>query len=225
MLDLNRLAPEVAAINAARPRVALLYSQPSIFWEEKYAGTLRSLYTVLNFMGEAVTFVSERQLADGTPPKVKWLLVPNATHVLPTTPPALATFAKSGGKILLVGQDSLGRDEYDRPLNRASDYATMELASDEPATATALRQRLASLQLNDLRDTTTSQPAWGIEFRVVQYGKLKLVPLINFNQQTKTVSLSGGGKQQALDLLSGETAELDAIAADTMVPRLLLIGK
>jgi hypothetical protein len=88
-----------------------------------------------------------------------------------------------------------------------------------------LRQRLASLQLNDLRDTTTSQPAWGIEFRVVQYGKLKLVPLINFNQQTKTVSLSGGGKQQALDLLSGETAELDAIAADTMVPRLLLIGK
>ncbi len=40
MLDLNRLAPEVTAINHARPRVALLYSPPSIFWQEKYKGTL-----------------------------------------------------------------------------------------------------------------------------------------------------------------------------------------
>ena len=98
MLDLDRLAPEVTALNTAKPRVALLYSQPSLFWEEQYPGTLRSLYTVLNFMGENVTFVSERQLAEGKAPKVQWLLVPNATHVLPSTPAAVAAFAKSGGQ-------------------------------------------------------------------------------------------------------------------------------
>ena len=161
-------------------------------------------------MGENVTFVSERQLAEGTAPKVQWLLVPNATHVLPSTPAALAAFAKSGGRVLLVGKESLRRDEYDRPLNRANDYPTMELAGNEPATAAALRQRLAPLQLNDLRDAATGQPAWGVEFRVVQFGKVKLVPLINFNAEARTVQLPGWAQKQGLDLLSGENVELTA---------------
>jgi hypothetical protein len=215
----------VTALNTAKPRVALLYSQPSIFWEGKYQGTIGSLYTVLNFMGENVTFVSERQLAEGTAPRVKWLVVPNATHVLPTTPAAVAAFAKSGGKVLLIGKESLRHDEYDRPLNRAIDYPTMELAGNEPATAAALRQRLAPLQLNDLRDATTGKPAWGVEFRVVQFGRVKLVPLINLNAEAKTVKLPGWAKKQGLDLLSGENVELNAISAETMVPRLLQIGK
>ena len=45
MLDLNRLSPEVTAINNARPRVALLYSAPSIFWQEKYKGRQSSRST------------------------------------------------------------------------------------------------------------------------------------------------------------------------------------
>jgi hypothetical protein len=225
MLDLDRLAPEVAALNTAQARVALLYSQPSIFWEGQYQGTLRSLYTGLNFMGENVTFVSERQLAEGTAPKVKWLLVPNATHVLPSTPGALAAFAKRGGRVLLVGKESLRRDEYDRPLNQAIDYPTMELEANEPATAAALHQRLAPLQWNDLRDATTGQPAWGVEFRVVPFGKVKLVPLINLNAEARTVQLPGWAKKHGLDLLSGETVELSAISVEPMTPRLLQIGK
>ncbi len=213
MFDLNRLAPEVTAVNTAKPRVALLYSQPSIFWEEKYQGTIRSLYTALNFMGENVTFVSERQLAEGTAPKVRWLLVPNASHVLPSTPAAVAAFAKSGGKVLLVGKAGLGHDEYDRPLNQASDYPTMELAGDGPATAAALRQRLASLPLNDLRDAATGNPAWGVEFRVVQFSQVRLVALINLNQNAMMVQLPGWAKKQALDLLSGEKVESNAISA------------
>jgi hypothetical protein len=225
MLDLNRLALEVTALNTAKPRVALLYSQPSIFWDGQYPGTLRSLYTVLNFMGENVTFASERQLAEGTAPKVKWLLVPDATHVLPSTPVALAAFAKSGGKVLLVGKESLQRDEYDRPLNRAMDYPTMELEGNEPATAAALRLRLAPLKLNDLRDAATGQPAWGVEYRVVQYGRVQLVPLINLNAAAKKVQLPGWAQKQGLDLLSGESVELDAIPVEPMVPRLLQVGK
>ena len=225
MLDLNRLAPEVTALNTAKPRVALLYSQPSIFWDAQYPSTLRSLYTVLNFMGENVTFVSERQLAEGKAAKVQWLLVPNATHVLSSTPGAVAAFAKAGGKVLLVGKESLRHDEYDQPLNQVMDYPTMELAGDEPATAAALRQRLAPLQLNDLRDATTGQPAWGVEFRVVQFGRVTLVPLLNLNKEAKTVRLPGWAKKQGLDLLSGENVELNAVSAEPMVPRLLQIGR
>jgi hypothetical protein len=51
------------------------------------------------------------------------------------------------------------------------------------------------------------------------------VPIINFNTEGKTVKLPGWKQKQALDLLSGEKVELSAISAETMVPRLLEIGK
>ncbi len=219
MLDLNRLAPEVTALNQSKPRIALLYSQPSIFWEPKYQGTLYSLYRVLNFMGENVTFVSERQLADGTAAKVQWLLVPNATHVLSSTPAALAAFAKSGPKVLLVGKDSLSRDEYDRPLPRPA-YPTLELAATESATATALRRALAPLAFNDLREVSTGQPAWGIEFRLVRQGRRTLAFFDNFSGQSQTVTLPRWSQGQSLDLLSGAKMDLKAIPLEPMLPRL-----
>jgi Beta-galactosidase/Carbohydrate binding domain len=220
MLDLNRLAPEVAALNTAKPRIALLYSPPSIFWEPSYQGTIYSLYTALNFMGENVTFVSERQLAQGKAAKVQWLLVPRATHILPSTPAALAAYAKAASKVLLVGKDSLTRDEYDRPLPRA-DYPVMELAASEPATAEALRQALAPLPLNDLRETATGKPAWGVEFRLLRQGRTRLIALDNFNTATTTVSLPKWATLSAPDLLSGEQVSLKAIPLDPMTPRLI----
>jgi len=221
MLDLNRLAPEVTALNAAKLRVALLYSQPSLFWEEKYQGTIYSLYTVLNFMGEDVTFVSERQLAEGKAAKVQWLIVPNATHVLPSTPAALAAYAKKGAQVLLVGKDSLTRDEYDRPLTR-SDYPIIELGPNEPATADALRRALPAF--NELRDASTGKPAWGVEFRVVRHGRKTLVALDNFNKEPKTVSLPAWGNTSALDLLSGERVDLKAVSLEPMTPRLFRLA-
>jgi len=224
MLDLNRLSPEVTAINNARPRVALLYSPPSVFWEDKYKGTLFSIYTALNFMGEPITFVSERQLAAGTAAKVDWVIVPNATHILDTTVRALAAFKKSGGKILLVGKDCLSRDEYDRPLPNRPDYPSIQPAADDQATAALLRAALHPLPTADLRENPNGQPAWGVEFRVVPTGKATLVPMINFNNEARTVTLPKWTGQQALDLLSGETVDLKDIALEPMVPRLLRIG-
>jgi hypothetical protein len=224
MLDLNRLAPEVTAINNARPRVALLYSPPSIFWEEKYKKTLFSLYTALNFMGEPITFVSERQLAAGTAPKVNWLIVPKATHIFDTTPAALAAFTKSGGRILLIGGDSLSRDEYDRPLASQPESAVLEPGANDQAMADLLRAALRPLPTADLRESHSGRPAWGVEFRVVPTGKATLVPMINFNQDARTVNLPKWAGQQALDLLSGETVDLNSIPLEPMLPRLLRIG-
>jgi hypothetical protein len=225
MLDLNRLAPEVTAINNARPAVALLYSQPSIFWEEKYQPTIYALYTALNFLGQNITFISERQLARGTAAKVQWLLVPNATHVLASTPPALARFVKAGGQVLLIGKESLGHDEYDRPLEHgAENYPMLDSAGQDPATAAALREHLTSVRFTDLRDSATGKPAWSVEFRAAGQGRATLVPLINLGTVSKTLSFPAWANRRALDLLSGEEVELSAVKAEPMVPRLLRIG-
>lgn len=224
MLDLNRLSPEVTAINQTRPRVALLYSPPSIFWEDQYKKTLFSAYTALTFMGQAITFVSERQLAAGTAPKVDWLIAPNATHIFDTTSAALAAFKKAGGRILLIGRDCLSRDEYDRPLPGPRDYPVIAPGANDRATFSLLRAALQPPPTASLRESRSGEPAWGVEFRVVPMGKVTLVPLDNFNQEARTVTLAKWAGRPALDLLSGETVDLQSIPLEPMLPRLLRIG-
>lgn len=224
MLDLNRLGPEVAAINDARPRVALLYSPPSIFWEEKYKSTVFSLYTMLDFLGEPVTFVSERQLAAGAAPHVKYLIVPNASRIFDTTPAALNAFQRAGGSILRVGQDSLTRDEYDRPLNLPLPGSVIESGTEE-MTLHQLRVALNPLELADLREKPGGQAAWGIEFRVVPFARATLIPLINFNQDARLLAFPKWAGRKALDLLSGESVDLSSISLEPMLPRLLRINQ
>jgi hypothetical protein len=222
MLDLNRLSREVMAINSAQPTVGLLYSQPSIFWQPKYQPTIYSLYTALNFLGQNITFISERQLAQGKAAKVKWLLAPNASHVLSTTRPALEGFVKSGGKVLLVGRESLQKDEYNRLLEASgANYRTIETGEQEQAMAEVLRKTLATLDFEDLQDDATGKSAWGIEFRVVRTDGTTLVPIVNLSKEPKTVRFPLWTNKHALDLLSGEQISLNDFHIEPMVPRLL----
>jgi len=81
LLDLNRLSEEVTAINRAKPTVAILYSPASRYWEKDYGTSVRTIYTALSFLGDTITFVSEKQLAEGNVPKVQAIVLPHATHV------------------------------------------------------------------------------------------------------------------------------------------------
>ena len=100
----------------------------------------------------------------------------------------------------------------------------MQPGADDRATSALLRAALRPLQTADLRESQGGQPAWGVEFRVVPMGKATLVPMVNFNQEARTVTLSKWAGRQALDLLSGETVDLKTIPLDPMLPRLLRIG-
>lgn len=225
LLDLNRLASEVTAINNAKPRVALLDSQPSIFWDGKYKGTMFSTYAALNFMGEPVTFISERQLAAGTAAKVNWLIVPSASHILDTTPAALDNFYNKGGKILLIGPRCLAFDEYDRSSGcDTTQFPQIEPAPDDRAFSAALRAILEPLEFADLRQTSDNQPATTIEFRVVPMRRAILVPMINFKNEAQSVKLPKWSGRQAVDLLSGDAVDLNSIALEPMLPRLLRIS-
>jgi hypothetical protein len=222
MLDLNRLGPEVAAINQAPPRVVLLNSKASIFWEEKYKPTISSVYTALNFMGEPITFVSERQLASGKLPQADWVIVPNATHILDTTGAALDAFTKQGGKVLLVGQGCLGHDEYDhaRVYNPGA-YTVIEPAADDQALSALLRTTLKLPHTTDLRQSPNGLPAWGVEFRTVPFGQATLMPMVNLNHDVRKVTLPAWEGCQAVDLLTGEVIDAKLITLDSMAPRLV----
>ena len=44
--------------------MAILYSQPSIFWEENYRTNTWDIYSHLNFLVAKITFVSEKMLRE-----------------------------------------------------------------------------------------------------------------------------------------------------------------
>ncbi len=219
MLDLARLAPAMAAINQDRPHVAILYSVPSIFWQPDYSPTVKNLYTELVFMGQTVTFVSERQLIEGQVPKVEYILLPHVTHVTQGVVDGLKIFTQKGGKLVFAGKENLVYDEYHRPRNLPPELlgsAVIDLKDR------SLRDVVKPF-VTELINLTTKKPAAGIEYRVVRDRASVLIPMINFYTRSQRLKLVGEGK--AVDLISNEPVNLNSFVLEPMTPKLLKISK
>lgn len=232
MLDSHRLADELATINRDKAKVAMLYSMPSLFWGrdgEEYTRLQDAVYTAFNFMGMPVTFISERQLATGqfSEPNadIKCIIIAES-HVQDATVSGLLKFMDRGGHVIKVGADCLKWDEYQRPRQIPAVLQAakqVELTSDDQKMMTALRPLVARLNLNsvNLCEESSDKPAFGVEYRVVADKDGFLAPMVNFLKSSQTVSLKLSGK--AVDLITGESVDLNKIVLVSMQPRLLRI--
>jgi hypothetical protein len=225
--DLNRLAQEALAVTNQPAQIAILYSMNSVFWSEDCASLLAPVFVAGSFLGQPVTFVSERQLAEGKLPKnIKWVILPHATHVGKTTVKALDGFVANGGRVIRIGDQCLGWDEYHRKISLPAwveKAPLISLPANEKQISARLRPVLEKdgLKIVSLIDLRINKPAWGVEYRVVPYGKKILVPLLNFLNKQLTVRLEVKGA--AVDLLTGEPVDLSKIELAPVTPRLLEI--
>jgi hypothetical protein len=223
-LDLNRLAEPVAAVNQAKPDVALLFSMSSVFWQDDYYEAVKEIYTGLNFMGKSVTFVSERQLAGRTLPPVDAIIVPQATHVNDATVAVLAKYVQSGGKLLLAGKESLMLNEYHqrRTLPKElSKLSQMAVEKDEQHISLVMEEWLmkSGTSVTHLKDVATGKSCWGVEYRIVPWQGGMLVPLMNLLTESRTIQVPIKGT--AVDLMSGEKIDLSHVTLEPMQPRML----
>jgi hypothetical protein len=105
--DLNRAAPEITALQQAKPDVLLLQSFTSPVWDQGYDHCLMQLYTALSFTGLKVGFLSERQLEGGLVPDAPVVFVPDIAHL---SDAAAASLRKFSGHLVFVGKnDALAR--------------------------------------------------------------------------------------------------------------------
>ncbi|NLX07638.1 MAG: hypothetical protein GXY33_21075 [Phycisphaerae bacterium] len=229
--DANRLANEVAAINADRPEAAILYSMNSIFWQDDCPALMPKIFTALMFMGKPATFISERQLAAGVvPANLKWIVLPHATHLTDEAVAGLARFVESGGRVVNVGSECMAWDAYHRPRSLPQVLAqapTVDLPATEKQLHAALREIFSrgGMEFLALLDAETGQPVWGVEYRAVAYRNRLLVPMVNFLNRPQRVRVHFKG--QAMDLLAERSLDLDAgegIALESLQPRVLSIG-
>ena len=164
---------------------------------------VKAAYTALTFLGEPVTFVTERQLAEGSAAPVRQLSCRRRPcHRCDRRGPGPDSSPK-GGKLIALGDGNLGHDEYDRraPVARsrssrcrcrpAATIASSFASSRRWPVSWAVRQRFSTAK--------TGERIFGVEYRVVSdQGRTYLSALNQLNCASGAAGPAGAGAARAI---------------------------
>jgi len=232
-LDLNRLSREVTAIQRLAPQIVLLHSWASVVYSNAHLDALKRAYTAANFVGVKLGFVTERQLRrfveTGERPlplrDVRLIIVPRVTHTPDTTVRALERLIRSGVKVVFIGEDFLGRTEYDEPRDSIPlvPVRVFPADADEKEIWRWLEANIG--QLGVRREVTlrgeNNEPLWGVEYLAARLGDRILVNICNYTRQPLRARVYRDGKPVgAFDLIGRREFER-TFAVQPLVPLLL----
>jgi hypothetical protein len=210
--DLNRAAPEITAIQQARPQALLLKSVTASVWDGgSHSECLGKLYTALSFTGLTLGFVTERQLEAGLVPEAPVVFIPNVSYLSAS---GLASLRRFKGKVVLVGEgELLTHDEYGRPSaatlpgEKLSFRPGATSARDLHAHLPALLTRMSLRPAVELR-RSDGQPVWGVEWRCAETQEGLVASLCNYLKQATNVTVSLKGRNVVIhDVLARDRTE------------------
>jgi hypothetical protein len=204
-LDLMRLAPEVTALQQAPARVAIVYSIASLLYNTEYQRLVSRVYQALNFTGEKVDFITERQLAAGQASQYQVIFAPGVTHLPEDSLKGLA----AARTVVTLGPKCFTRDDLDREWTGPQPAHVRELPDVE---GVPLRDAIVTL-LGELKlprpvvvqDVKGEKEAWGVEWLTADVAGGRIVNLVNYLQVERQVRITGP-KGKATNLLSGAPA-------------------
>ncbi|MFQ3611842.1 MAG: beta-galactosidase, partial [Fimbriimonadales bacterium] len=215
-LDLNRLAPYIAALQNQPPDVYLLHSPYDLVLQGVDAVVPRdTLYIVLRMLGVRVGFITERQLERRTVPStVQRVLVANSQYLSDEAFLYLDSLRQSQGTLLLgYGEPLLVNDRYGRRRGTRAGVTTVERNPFTPERA--LHRRLDTflgtwgvVRPLNLR-TPDNQPAWGVAYHTAPYEQGFVASLCNYTKQPITVRLldAQGKPVRGVNLLDGSPVD------------------
>lgn len=207
--DLNRVAPQITALQNAAAPVRILQSNSAGVWDRgHYDSAMLKLFTALSFTGQKVGFVSETQLERKDVPEAAILFVPDIQHL---SDAAFESLTKFKGKIIFASASSeplLTRNEYDQPRTAQLPVPLLSDPIQLPATWQALlpmlRSRLAKADASRMVEVTNADgsPQAQVQWQTAQMPDGLVVNLYNASHDDATVTLTP--PSAVTDLLSGE---------------------
>jgi len=207
-LDLMRLAPQVTALQRAPARVALVYSIASLIYNSEYPRLLSQVYRALNFTGEKIDFITERQLAAGKARQYRMIFAPGVTHLPADALRGLVRFAERG-TVVTKGEGCLAHDDLDRPAPTADMAKPIQLPDEEDeALREAVVKALAAAGLQRtviVQEAETGREPWGVEWLSATVDGRTLVNLVNYLQKPQRVKVVGLARP-VTDLFTGAPA-------------------
>jgi hypothetical protein len=235
-LDLNRLSPEVTAVETVRPKVAVVYALSGYVWDGAYPDGLRKMYRVSTFLGQKTGFVYERQLeamADGAKLEgyladVKVIMLPAMKHLSAKAMRGLEKFVAGGGKIVSLGALpeadehglAAGLNDETKAAATVIDGKGDEDLAEPMAKAMAAAGVEPAVQLID----ADGKPVYGVDYWAAPWQGGWLVNVSNYRNAEAKVRMRIAGKAVAgaTDLISGEKLGATWIAA-ALIPRLVYV--
>ena len=208
--DANRYSYELEALKQKPREVALLYSHPSICYNSQYMNSLYMAYTETIYNGLKPGFIGEKQIDKLANYGV--LIVPEATNVTEAAVRAIADFAENGGKVYVIGDESLRRNENNEPIpeelitrleNTAvfvpaerKDGAIISSASD--VYPTVLEKAFDDLGMKKLvvYEAATGQKVSDTEWEWTEYNGSLIINICNYDwDSTKDVYIEYNGER------------------------------
>lgn len=111
--DANRVSYEIESIIRKDPEIALITSTNARVFSLLYMSSQFKAYTNLLYNGQKVRFIPESQMDQLK--NYKALVITNLYNVKYSTLMAIKEYADNGGKIIILGEDSLKYNEYNQP--------------------------------------------------------------------------------------------------------------
>lgn len=120
MMDVNRLAWEIQALQNTKRTIGILYAKTSRAYSMRFTNSLVTCYEAASYLGERIEFVTEKQAREGkltNSEDIQILLVPNITHLLEGALDDIKAFIEKGGTVYICGNDALQYTQYNKPQN------------------------------------------------------------------------------------------------------------
>ena len=211
-LDMNRLAYEIEAIVKKTADVAVLDSIPSRAASNAFQSAQNNAWKGSVLSGQETDHITEAQIEEGKLSEYKLLIVPCAARVLESTLDAINTFLDNGGKVIIVGEESLKLDEYGHEHDAAKLESVFSRCDVYPAVsynvnvvdpdAAKMRdiiwEALEELGLNkvEIVDSNTGELVSNVEWNYAMCDGKLIVSLINYDWGTeKDISVIVNGEK------------------------------
>ncbi len=195
-LDLMRCAPEVAALQNAVPRVAILYSHAATVWDPVYVAMRSRVYEALDFCGIPIGFITDEQIEAGLLCQYDCLLVTGAEHASRAAIEGIRKYAESGRTVVAYGQKNLVADEYGHEIAPPPFAAVLETRreSQTEALRDALLEQLQARGLGPeaVVKTPEGKLPWGVEWRTTSVDGRRVINLVSYRKADAQVNLPEG---------------------------------
>ena len=239
-MDALRLANEVNALYTAPRNVGILWANTSWGYNIKFTNGLYRAYENAIYNGQRVKFVTEYTLEQLD--KIKLLVIPGTTHILPGTLSAIKNYVDNGGKIVVIGKDSLRFDDFNQLNDRETvDYilskatiidsnvlssgAAIELPENYDEIMTKEYEN-AGLMNVVLKDAETGEKIEGVEWISNKLNGKTVINPFNYdreNKKTVEIWINGEKVDNFKDLKGGKTYG-GTITLEPQEPYLIEIG-
>lgn len=248
MIDVNRLANEIHALETTEKNIGILYSKTARAYSLRSSNSLVAAYEAASYLGERIDFVTEKQAAGGklSNSDIDILIIPYETHILDGALEGIRDFIASGKKVIIIGEDNIAFNQYNKPFDKElRDYIFSNSRVIPAAANPDTKDTFSSPTLKELwseiravknevkddipvtiTDANTGNVIWGVNYTTAFYNGNLLINICDYDYEGgKVIDVRYNGEKigTATELRSGAETDCSRISIDPYYPILLSV--